>query len=295
MSDKFKDATGAGAAEVPRFTRPYDLDKLVEITQTRGAVIVEGLIAPDLSDRFEKEVAGWFAQNGIAGTPQKSPLMYKHQPETCIGLHALCNKIDSAPEYIAHPDLLHWAERLLRPSCSSIILTAADFVSKGPGPAQFPHRDSDLWVHVPRGEFPLAVNVMIALTPFTHDNGATFLSMDSWDLPPGQYPARDSYTQAIMNRGDALLYRSDLFHGGSENRTAGETRRAVEIGYQVGWLRPFENHILNVPPPVAAKLPRKVQDLLGYELHDATAEHGGPCGFYEEDIHATPPALPRRR
>ncbi|RSM81914.1 hypothetical protein DMH04_26570 [Kibdelosporangium aridum] len=273
---------GRRAKEIPRFSRPYDFEKIVETTRDRGAAILEGLIEPELNDRLEQEVAAWFAKHGVAGTPQKSPLMYAHQPETTIGLYALCNKIDCISEYIVHEDVLPWAERLLKPYCSQIVLTTAHFVSKGPGPSQFPHRDTDLWVHVRRNEHPLAVNVRIALSEFTVDNGATFLAMDSWDLPDGKYPEDWEYTQAVMQRGDALYYRADLFHGGAENRTAGQTRRAVELGYQVGWLRPYENHMLNVPPPVAAKLPRAVQDLLGYELHDASAEMGGPCGFYEE-------------
>lgn len=65
------------------------------------------------------------------------------------------------------------------------------------------------------------------------------------------------------------------------------------MSYVVGWLRPVENSVLNVPPSVASGLPPKVQDLLGYAPHDGTADRGGLLGLYENgDPHQVLAAAP---
>jgi ectoine hydroxylase-related dioxygenase (phytanoyl-CoA dioxygenase family) len=41
----------------------------------------------------------------------------------------------------------------------------------------------------------------------------------------------------------------------------------VVLHYAVGWLRPVENHVLAVPPAEAASLPKRMQELLGYNIY----------------------------
>jgi ectoine hydroxylase-related dioxygenase (phytanoyl-CoA dioxygenase family) len=69
-----------------------------------------------------------------------------------------------------------------------------------------------------------------------------------------------------MPPGTALLYTGSVWHGGGANRT-GRDRLGVVLHYAVSWLRPVENHVLAVPPSLAASLPERLQELLGYNIH----------------------------
>jgi ectoine hydroxylase-related dioxygenase (phytanoyl-CoA dioxygenase family) len=68
-----------------------------------------------------------------------------------------------------------------------------------------------------------------------------------------------------MPAGSALIYLGSLWHGGGANRTA-QSRSGVVLHYGVAWLRPVENHVLAVPPDVAAGLSPRMQELLGYNI-----------------------------
>ena len=58
-------------------------------------------------------------------------------------------------------------------------------------------------------------------------------------------------------------------------------RRVLSISYCAGWLRPVENSFLNLSPTTVSTLPEKLQAILGYAAHDATANRGGMVGLYE--------------
>jgi ectoine hydroxylase-related dioxygenase (phytanoyl-CoA dioxygenase family) len=68
-----------------------------------------------------------------------------------------------------------------------------------------------------------------------------------------------------MPAGSALVYLGSVWHGGGAN-TTGTSRLGVVMHYARAWLRPVENHVLVVPPDVAATLPERLQELLGYNI-----------------------------
>ena len=63
-----------------------------------------------------------------------------------------------------------------------------------------------------------------------------------------------------------MFYLGSLWHGGGANQTAAQ-RLGVILEYAASWLRPQENHCLAVPREVAAKLPERLQELLGYNIY----------------------------
>ena len=51
------------------------------------------------------------------------------------------------------------------------------------------------------------------------------------------------------------------------------------MSFVLGWLRTEENNYLAVPPEIAATLPRRAQEVLGYAVHDAIESGGGYLGM----------------
>ena len=77
------------------------------------------------------------------------------------------------------------------------------------------------------------------------------------------FPRRNGGCGNAQGLGDAFYWIG--YHGGGANRSQ-EPRIAVQVGYNLGWLRQEENQYLAVPPVVARHLPEKLQKLIGYSL-----------------------------
>jgi ectoine hydroxylase-related dioxygenase (phytanoyl-CoA dioxygenase family) len=146
-------------------------------------------------------------------------------------------------------------------------LSAPVGIRIGPGEkAQTLHRDDGIYP-VPEPHPPLVVNTMWPLDEFTAENGATRFIAGSHAWEPGRTPAAsDPVEQAVMSPGSALFYLGSLWHGGGANQTS-QPRLGVILEFAAGWLRQQENHMLAVPRSTARKLPRRLQELLGYNIY----------------------------
>jgi ectoine hydroxylase-related dioxygenase (phytanoyl-CoA dioxygenase family) len=157
-------------------------------------------------------------------------------------------------------------ERILLPWCDRIQLNLTQALALHPGaPAQYPHRDQDMWRGV-TGEVEYLVNVMWPFTPYRGENGATLIWPDSHgpraldpSTPPTQFPAE-------LDPGSALLFLGSTLHGAGANRST-DVRRGAIISYCLGWLKPYENQWLAYPPAVARSFPPDLAALVGYTQH----------------------------
>ncbi|MCP2259054.1 Phytanoyl-CoA dioxygenase (PhyH) [Streptoalloteichus tenebrarius] len=274
-----------GVAGVPRFAAPPDWPTVDDAVLTHGAAVVTGLVDADLRARFNAEVDAWIAAHPGADGPDSGSQLYDHFLGTrTVRVQGLPAKFASGGDVVAHPEIVAWANRMLAPICTSVLLSAGEMVQIGPGETpQYLHRDTDSWgPHLPRGEQPYVVNAMIAFTPFTERNGATRVALGShrWE-DPARRAKPSEVVLAVMEPGDVLFFRSDVIHGGGPNRTEDEGRRGVVLSYCAGWLRAMENSVLSVPPEVARRLPERVTDLLGYSVHDWTVARGGLLGVVD--------------
>ena len=264
-----------------RFARPYDWNKIDHAVRTTGGAIVEGLLSREELDPLDHQIDAYLKTHAEAAAPASGSQIYDlFLGHKTLRFHGLLEKIPNSADLIGRPELVDWAERLIGPIASSVLLNAGELIQIQPGePAQFPHRDTDSWP-VPIGEHPIIVNAIVALDPCTLQNGATYVAPESWQWDPKRQPKAHEFARAVMDPGDALLFRGDLVHGGGENESEGR-RRAISISYCAAWLRPVENSFLNLSRATVSKLPSKLQAILGYSAHDATNRRGGMVGLFE--------------
>ena len=146
-------------------------------------------------------------------------------------------------------------------------LSAPVAIQIGPGEkAQTLHRDQGVYP-LPADHPPVVVNTMWPLDEFTEANGATRLIPGSHRWAPDRVPdGGEEMVTATMSPGTALFYLGNLWHSGGAN-TTDRPRLGVILEYVASWLRPQENHCLAVPRPVAAELPERLQELLGYNIY----------------------------
>lgn len=272
----------ADAASLPHFQRPYDWAAIDKAVFDAGGVILDGLLSKAEVDRFNADMDRFLEKSDNKGKPNSGATLY----DTFLGhrtvrFHGLIEKFESAAELIGQNELVDWTKRMLSKRANSVLLSAGEFIQIGPGePAQFLHRDVDAWLDAPINEWPLLVNAIIAFDDFTLDNGATYVVPHSWDWDLKRQPKREEIARAVMKAGDVVLFRGDLLHGGGENVSEGR-RRGVSLTYCAGWLRPVENSFLNISRDTAQRMPKQVQELLGYAMHNLTHQRGGLLGLYE--------------
>jgi hypothetical protein len=178
----------------------------------------------------------------------------------------LLSRSSAVAELVLSPAITGLVERVLGPWCDTVQLNVAQAIEIHPGAlAQFPHRDQDMWPDA-AGSHEYLVNVIWPLSPFTEDNGATLVWPDSHGQHAKEASAPRESVAATSEPGDALIFLGSTLHGAGANFSS-VTRRAIVIGYSLGWLKPYENPWLSYPPEVAKRFPPELAALIGYRQH----------------------------
>jgi Phytanoyl-CoA dioxygenase (PhyH) len=123
-------------------------------------------------------------------------------------------------------------------------------------------------LHYEQGIYPLPrdrevmLNAIWALDDFTAANGATRIVPGSHMRADGRPDAGETIP-AEMPAGSVLLFSGRLWHGAGAN-VADRPRLAAVIDYVQPWLRPCEAHTLSADLDQVRGLPRRLQELLGF-------------------------------
>jgi len=266
-------------ADLPRAGAGTTPDDVAAALREHGAVIVEGVLEPDLLARFNTELDPLL--EGVS--PERSYLnpaiewFFGDRVRQLTGVAAKSRVFGE--EILCHPFYEGICDAILGPSCARHQLNIAQVMDRGPGAdQQLLHRDEDVWVHLPRPHPEVQLASVIALVDFTEEIGATVAAPGSHRWPRERAPEQEDLACAEMPAGSALVYLGSTIHAGGRNATPDRWRRAMHMSFAVGWLRTEENHCLSTPPDVARTLPRRSQELLGYAAHDAIAAGGGYLG-----------------
>jgi hypothetical protein len=266
-------------ASIPRLVAGTPTEEIVAGLLTAGAVIVEGVLAPDLLARFNAEIDPILEQVN----PDRSYLnpaidfFYGKRVRQITGVAAQSRIFGE--EILCHPFYGPICDAILGPSCARYQLNVAQVMDRGPGAEQqLLHRDEDVWVQLPRPHAEVQLASVIALVDFSAELGATVVAPGSHRWERGRQPNSEELACAEMPAGSAVVYLGSTIHAGGRNSTADRWRRGMHMSFVVGWLRTEENNYLSTPPHVARRLPRRSQELLGYAAHDAIASGGGYLG-----------------
>lgn len=274
-----------------------DWDKIFEIIDRDGGVIVEGLLSPEVVERLNRDLDE-VIEATRPGSRSDIPAWEEFHGSNTKRFCGLAAKSRTwVDEVLLHPLLLAWAERDLAETAGSFWLNTGQMMVVGPGSTtQMLHRDEGNWPFIerlgPTGP-EITVSVMVALTPFTEEAGATrvvpgsHLSPDFGPVVQTEgilAPPELETVPAVMEAGSGLLYSGKLIHGAGANRTDA-WRRGLHTSYVAGWLCPEEANPLAVPLEVARTLPERAQKLLGYGSYNPGHTGGGRTWLVDfEDV-----------
>lgn len=179
---------------------------------------------------------------------------------------SLLRRSPAAAELALQSVVLELARTILGPACDQIQLNVAQAIAIHPGEIeQFPHRDHDMWAGI-KGQHEYLLNVIWPLTEFTAENGATRIYPGTHRQDIADPEQLGAPIIAECSPGDAICFLGSTIHGAGPNHTQA-VRRAVVIGYSLGWLKPYENLWLAYPPHVARTFSPELAELAGYFQH----------------------------
>jgi ectoine hydroxylase-related dioxygenase (phytanoyl-CoA dioxygenase family) len=240
------------------------LDAAAAEIAERGWTVLPGVIEDDLVDRLaadldrlERELGTTPAANSFEGT-------------STLRIYNLLARSEAWWEVPVHPAVLPVVERVLDPGC---LVSSLSSINIGPGETAQPVHADDQLIPIPKPHPPTVCNTMWALTDFTEENGATRVISGSHRAdrsPDFGRPYESEF--AAMPRGSVLVWHGSLWHGGGANRT-NERRIGVAMNYCAGYIRQQENQQLGVPAEMARRMPRRLQELLGYGLYNGLIGH----------------------
>lgn len=179
-------------------------------------------------------------------------------------LYALFAKAPATAALVAHPAVLALVDHYLAQPC---LLSANIAINVHPGEtAQDLHPD-DGYCGVLRPRQAYGVSAIWAMDDFTATNGATEVLPGSHRFGSEPAPAADDprIRSIEMRAGSVLVFLGTTYHRGGANRSDG-IRLAITPQYCSPWMRQIENMSLAIPAAVAAALPERVQELLGYSI-----------------------------
>ncbi|WP_339863264.1 phytanoyl-CoA dioxygenase family protein [Paremcibacter congregatus] len=258
--------------------------KAVDTLRSKGYVILENMISPDLLSNVSQELDQWFAK-----TPRCQGDFYG---EDTTRYGSLLTKAPSSQDLALHPDISYIADEILGPNCDWYQLNLGQAVRIHPGaPQQPPHRDEEMWPCPKSCEY--LINVMWAIDDFTLENGATRIWPRSHFASLNRDMDEAEAIVAEMPKGSALIFLGSVTHCGGANRYF-EHRTGIIFSYSLGWLKQYENQFLAYPPKVAATFPPELQALIGYKVHRPNLggyENNCPSVLLQETIPETLPAV----
>ena len=265
-------------ATVERLPGSSSGDDINGVLEADGIVIIEDFLAPDVVNALNEELQPYVD----ASKPREQKNMYDDfLGGYTVRLHGIAAKSTSFPEVLIDPRIMSVMDSQLKPNCTDYHLSSAELIEiRGGETAQPIHRDDDSWPRAAQSAAPLAVNVMMALSDYTAENGATVVVPGSHKWDRKREPRPEEITQAVMSPGSVAMFTGQTLHGGGQN-VSGVPRRGLSVSYCHGWLVPVENSWLGIPLDKVRTLPRRAQSLLGYDLYDGTSRGGGIINMYE--------------
>ena len=266
------------APPLARLPGDCTIDDIVAVSDRDGGVIIDEWLPSALIERFNAELEPWLAAHG--GTDSGSAASDDFLGRRTRRLQGLLAKTPSFAEIMIDDRLLAYAQAVVGPLSPMLILNNGEVIDIGPGESAQPfHRDDDAW-NFANADGPLIVNSILALVDITPELGGTLVVPGSHRWDPDRIPADGEITACTLPAGSALFFRGDTLHAGGANTTE-RRRRALSTGICAGWLRPVENSYTNLPLGLVAALPRRAQELLGYQLYDASTAGGGYLGYHD--------------
>ena len=246
------------------------VEQVVEIIRRDGGVIISDLVSPATLNALRDELDSYLNITPCGVDPYFAGTQTRR-------VARIIGRSDTAVEVAMNPLFLGVARQILQTPthvwvgsdriemAPDIQLSITQAIQIGPGQGLQPlHRDdaTSLWRHPQYGR-EARLQMMLAISDFTEENGATRVIPGSHLWDDERMPTQEETVAAQMPAGSALLWMGSVYHGGGAN-TSAAPRTGLTMAYDLAFLRLEENHFLSIPIERVRQLPAEMQRLLGW-------------------------------
>ena len=246
------------------------VEQVVEIIRRDGGVIISDLLSPATLNALRDELDSYLNVTPCGVDPYFAGTQTRR-------VARIIGRSDTAVEVAMNPLFLGVARQILQTPthvwvgsdriemAPDIQLSITQAIQIGPGQGLQPlHRDdaTSLWRHPQYGR-EARLQMMLAISDFTEENGATRVIPGSHLWDDERMPTQEETVAAQMPAGSALLWMGSVYHGGGAN-TSAAPRTGLTMAYDLAFLRLEENHFLSIPIERVRQLPAEMQRLLGW-------------------------------
>ncbi|RAH65249.1 phytanoyl-CoA dioxygenase family protein [Aspergillus aculeatinus CBS 121060] len=279
---------------VQTVSKETPLEEIITILKRDGCVVVKELVSPadvdqvnqDVQERLHSDLEwnGSFFPKETRRAPSMialSPTYTRTQVMNPL-FQAVC------AHFLTTRSVFWWGDQQ-KESVSRPYVTSCTGIEVGPGAQAQPlHRDSyinhnilpeiEAWDDERDQTRETALGMMVAGCKVTQENGGTQFILGShlWGTHRTTPPDVRDCVVAELDKGDALIMFSSLYHGGGANTSRDERRIAYATFAVRGYLRQEENQYLAVPREVVQQYDHATQRFIGYSMSDPA------CGYVEE-------------
>ena len=257
-------------ADLTRLPGAASLDEVVAVIERDGGVIVEDfvpqpIIAELKADLLPKVAACSTGRDDFSGfrTRRMSNLFAKTRRVADVVTHPL---LLGAAEHFVNTPVVYGSGEYARAVRPGLRIGGSQLIQIGPGEGAQPlHRDhwAMLWRYPDYGR-QVRVQIMVAVSDFTEENGATQVVPGSHTWSEERIADPAEAVSAVMRSGSALLFLGSTHHGGGPNRTTDQYRTGLTTGLDSASVRQEENMYLALSPDVVKTYPEQIQRLLGW-------------------------------
>lgn len=246
------------------------IEQVVEIIRRDGGVIISDLVSQATLKSLSDELDVYLNATPCGVDPYFAGTQTRR-------VARIIGRSDTAVEVAMNPLFLGVARQILQTPthvwvgsdriemAPDIQLSITQAIQIGPGQGLQPlHRDdaTSLWRHPHYGR-EARLQMMLAISDFTEENGATRVIPGSHLWDDERMPTQEETVAAEMRAGSALLWMGSVYHGGGANISA-DARTGLTMAYDLAFLRLEENHFLSLPIERVRQLPAEMQRLLGW-------------------------------
>ncbi|MHB9798710.1 phytanoyl-CoA dioxygenase family protein [Pseudomonas sp. MT3] len=250
--------------------RSEPVERVVEVIKRDGGVIISNFISGHDLEALRGELDSYLNETPygedayFAGTQTRrvARLIARSDAAVSVALNPLF--IESAKRILQTPTHV-WSGSERVEVAPNIQLSFTQAIQICPGQGLQPlHRDdaTSLWRHPQYGR-EARLQIMLAISDFTEENGATRVIPGSHTWDDERMPTQEETVPAEMAAGSALLWMGSVYHGGGANKSD-HPRTGLSMAYDLAFLRSEENHLLSIPIDRVRQLPEELQRLLGW-------------------------------
>lgn len=246
------------------------IEHVVDMIRRDGGVIISDFLSAPTLQSLAEELEPY-----LNATPCGADPYFAGAQTRRVG--RIIARSDTAVEVALNPLFIESARQILQTPTHvwvgtdrvaiepDIQLSITQAIQIGPGQGRQPlHRDdaTSLWRHPQYGR-EARLQIMLAISDFTEENGATRVIPGSHQWNDDRMPTQEETVAAEMKAGSALLWLGSVYHGGGSNKSP-YPRTGLTMAYDLAFLRLEENHFLSIPLERVRQLPSQMQRLLGW-------------------------------